>query len=679
MPPKLGILAGGGPLPELLVRTCQDSGRDFLVIGFQGHAEKQSFADVPHAWVRLGAAGQSIKHLRDAGCKELVMAGTIKRPSLASLRPDAWALRFFAKSGAQSLGDDGLLKALVKTLEETEGFRVIGADDLLSDLLATKGAYGQVEPDWQAEEDIKYGIRAALDIGRRDIGQGAVVQMGQVLCVEDAKGTDALLKQAQKVRLSGPGGVLVKVKKPGQEHRADLPTIGVTTVEGVSAAGLRGIAIETGGALVVDRDAVIKAADAAGIFVFGIDLQDHPEARTESDDGGMVTADPSNPLVFLIAGEPSGDFLGAQLMQALKKKTDGRISFAGVGGARMEEQGIKSLFPMAELSVMGIAEILPRLPGLLRRISETVDAVKRLSPSCLVTIDSPDFNFRVAKRLKGKGIPLIHYVAPSVWAWRPGRANKIAGFLDHLLTLLPFEPPFFEAVGLPATFVGHPVLDGDAGLGDGPGFRDRHAISATDRLITVLPGSRMSEITRLHGIFGETLFMLKKKFPHLRVVVPTLNTVAGPVRRLTAEWPVPVLVVEGDQEKFDAFAASEAALAASGTVALELAVARTPAVIAYKTNILTALIARWLVKARFAHLVNLILEREAIPEFLQGACRSEFLAAAMEDLLADTERRDKQISAYDEALKELKPKGDSPAALAAGVVINAITEKGTPE
>lgn len=640
------------------------------MIAFQDHAEKENFADVAHAWVRLGAAGQSIKHLRDAGCKELVMAGTIKRPSLASLRPDTWALKFFAKSAAQTLGDDGLLKALINALEHTEGFRVIGADDLLPDLLATKGAYGNIKPDLQAEEDIKYGIRAALDIGRQDIGQGAVAQMGQVLAVEDSKGTDALLKQAQKVRMSGPGGVLVKVKKPGQEHRTDLPTIGVVTIEGAAAAGLRGIAVETGGALVVDRDAVIKAADAAGIFVIGIDID--AEARSDHADGSLLSAELSNPLVFLIAGEPSGDFLGAQLMLALKKKTKGRISFAGIGGARMEEQGIKSLFPMAELSVMGIAEILPRLAGLLSRMSETVNAVERLQPSCLVTIDSPDFNFRVAKRLKGKGIPLIHYVAPSVWAWRPGRAKKIAGFLDHLLALLPFEPPFFENEGLATTFVGHPVLDGEAGKGDGPGFRDRHGISATDMLITILPGSRMSEITRLQPIFGETLFLLKKKFPQLRAVVPTMNAVAGPVRRLAAEWPVPVLVVEGDQKKFDAFAASDAALAASGTVALELAVARTPAIIAYKTNILTALIARWLVKARFANLINLILEREAIPEFLQGACRSEFLAAAMEDLLADTERRDKQIAAYNEALKKLTPKGASPAAQAAGVVLDVI-------
>lgn len=672
MPPKLGILAGGGQLPEQIVRVCQDTGRDFFVVAFRGHAERDSFTGVPHAWVRLGAAGDAIKHLRDAGCEELVMAGAIRRPSFASLLPDTWALRFLVKSGTQFQGDDGLLKALINTLEESEGFRVVGADDLLPGLLATKGVYGRIEPDWQAQEDIKSGIRAALDIGHRDIGQGAVVQMGQVIAVEDAKGTDALLKRAQKARVSGPGGVLVKVKKPGQESRADLPTIGAATVEAASRAGLRGIAVETGGALVVDRRAVIEAADAAGIFIIGVDVEDRPGVTAGTENGGEAEAGPAIPLIFLIAGEPSGDFLGARLMEALKKKTGNRVSFAGIGGARMEEQGIKSLFPMAELSVMGVAEVLPRIPKLLRRISETAEAVERLAPAALVTIDSPDFNFRVAKRAKGKGIPLIHYVAPTVWAWRPGRAKKVAGFLDHLLTLLPFEPPYFEAEGLAATFVGHPVLEGRAGKGDGPGFRNRHGISASDILITVLPGSRMSEVSRLHRVFGETLFLLNKKFPRLRCVVPTVNSVAGTVRRLTAEWPVPVLVVEGDTEKFDAFAASDVALAASGTVALELAMARTPAVIAYKTNIVTALVARWLVRIRFAHLVNLVLDREAIPEFLQGACRSDFLAAALEDLLTDTGRRDKQLSAYADALNKLSPKGPSPASRAAAVVLDVI-------
>jgi len=639
-------------LPGLIVRACQDSGREFFVITFEGQAIRDTFADVPHAQVRLGAAGQAIRHLRDAGVKDLVMAGAIKQPSFAMLRPDAWTIRFFATTGARALGDDGLLTALIRTLEETEGFRVVGVDELLSGLLAVEGVYGCVQPGADDEETIEAAICAAQAIGRNDIGQAAVAQSGRVLTTEDAAGTDALLERAGGLRRDGPGGVLAKVMKPGQERRVDLPAIGPETVRAAARAGLRGIAVEAGGAVVLDLDGVIRAADAEGLFVTGV----------------KVSA--PGPLVFLSAGEPSGDLLGARLMQALKNKTSNRIAFAGVGGPGMEEQGLQSLFPMSDLTVMGVFEVLPRLPRILRRISQTVAAAKHLAPAAVVTIDSPDFNFRVAKRLKG--FPLIHYVAPTVWAWRPGRAARVAGFLDHLLTLLPFEPPYFEAEGLPATFVGHSVLDGGADKGDAKAFRQRHGIAQDDTIIAVLPGSRLGEVSRLAGVFRETLVLLKKKFPRLHIVVPSAASVVDPVRRVTEDWPSPVLVVEGESEKFDAFAAADVALAASGTVALELALARTPAVIAYKASPLTWFLVRRLVKVRFANLVNLILDREEIPEFLQGACRADVMATAIKGLLADHRLRAKQIAAYEEALKQLRPAGNSPAERAAEAVLDII-------
>ena len=641
-------------MPELIARACLDSGREFFVIAFEGQAAQDAFADVPHARVRLGAAGQTIRTLRDVGAEELVMAGSITRPSFAMLRPDAWTARFLAKSGARALGDDGLLSALIRTLENTEGFRIVGAHELLPGLLVEDGVYGRVQPGQQDRDNIQAGIAAAQDIGRRDLGQSAVAQSGRMLAVEDAQGTDALLVRAAKLNPDGPGGVLVKVIKPGQERRVDLPVIGPETIQAAASAGLRGIAVEAGGALVLGRQAVIQAADAEGVFVIGVNVP------------------PSGPLVFLSAGEPSGDLLGARLMGALKIKTGGRITFAGVGGAQMEKHGLASLFPMSDLTVMGAVEVLPRLPRILGRISETTRAAIRLRPAVMVTIDSPDLNFRVAKRLKGRAIPLIHYVAPSVWAWRPKRAASIAGFLDHLLTLLPFEPPYFEAEGLPATFVGHSVVDGGADAGNGNAFRQRHGISADDTVITVLPGSRLGEISRLGPVFGETMGLLKKKFPDLTIVVPSVAPVANTVHRLTNDWPKPVIVVEGEEEKFDAFAAADIALAASGTVALELALARTPAIIAYKTTPLTWFLIRRMVKIRFAHLVNLILDREAIPEFLQGRCRADEMAAVIEGLLADKRLRDDQIKAYDEALKQLQPDGASPAERAAEVVLDVI-------
>lgn len=386
-------------------------------------------------------------------------------------------------------------------------------------------------------------------------------------------------------------------------------------------------------------------------------------------DGGTVDG-AATPLIFLIAGEPSGDQLGGRLMAAIKDRR--RVRFAGIGGPWMEREGLVGLFPMDELSVMGLAEVLPHLPRLLRRIRQTVAEVRALRPSVLVTIDSPGFNFRVARRLKGRGIPLVHYVAPSVWAWRPGRARKVAAFLDHLLALLPFEPPYFEAQGLPCTFVGHPVVETGSDRGDGVAFRRRHGIAEGATLICVLPGSRSGEVARLLPVFGDTLALLERSRPGLRAVVPTVEAVAGEVAAAATRWPVPALVVGGENEKFDAFAASDAALAASGTVALELAMAGTPAVIAYRVNRLTAWLARRLIRIRLVNLVNIILEREAVPEFLQEDCRSDRLAAAVEGLLGEQTACRRQAEDSGEALRLLGLGGPPPSGRAAEVVLDII-------
>jgi DUF1009 family protein len=270
MPPKLGILAGGGGLPGRIIETCRETGRAFFVIAFEGQTDPETVAGVDHAWVRLGAAGRAVRHLHEAGVKDLVMAGAIRRPAFATLRPDGWTARFFAKKGAAMLGDDGLLSALVDELEKAEGFRVVGLETLLPDTMATEGIYGACQPDDQALMDVRRGVEVALGIGALDVGQAVVVQQGLVLATEAVEGTDALLARCAELRRDGPGGVLVKMKKPGQEMRADLPSIGVSTVEAAGAAGLRGIAVEAGGALVVDREAVVRAADQANLFIMGV-------------------------------------------------------------------------------------------------------------------------------------------------------------------------------------------------------------------------------------------------------------------------------------------------------------------------------------------------------------------------------------------------------------------------
>ncbi len=334
-------------------------------------------------------------------------------------------------------------------------------------------------------------------------------------------------------------------------------------------------------------------------------------------------------------------------MRALRGRLGGAARFVGIGGPLMQEEGLALLFPHTELMHFGVIEVLRHIPRLLKRIEQTAQEVLRLQPSALITIDSPDFCFRVAKRVKKrarKKIPLIHYVAPTVWAWRAGRAKAIAQFLDHLLAVLPFEPPYFTREGLACTFVGHSVVEGGAGKGDAAAFRAQRGIAPDTPLLTVLFGSRTSEISRLLPIFREAVEILHKKHPSLQTVVPTVPHLKNRVAAEVATWGLPAHIVEGEQEKTDAFAASRAALACSGTVALELALARLPSVIAYKINGLTALLYRRFIRVVYVNLINIMHNQQVVPEFLQEDCVPEKLAQAVDVLLSDETARQEQIA-----------------------------------
>jgi UDP-2,3-diacylglucosamine hydrolase len=266
---RLGIVAGGGRLPQRLIECCRAAGRDVFVLALEGAAEPETVRDVPHAWCRMGAAVTALSLLREHNVTELVLAGGVRRPSLGTLRPDWRAAKLFARIGYRALGDDGLLSAIVTELEQ-EGFRVLGVDQLLDREFVAEGPLGKIHPDPQSQVDIELGLRIARAIGALDIGQAVVVQQGLVLGVEAIEGTDELLRRCAALRREGPGGVLVKVEKPGQERRADQPTIGPRTVALAAEAGLRGIAIEADATIVLDREEVIDRADRAGMFVVGL-------------------------------------------------------------------------------------------------------------------------------------------------------------------------------------------------------------------------------------------------------------------------------------------------------------------------------------------------------------------------------------------------------------------------
>jgi lipid-A-disaccharide synthase len=335
--------------------------------------------------------------------------------------------------------------------------------------------------------------------------------------------------------------------------------------------------------------------------------------------------------LFLIAGEPSGDRLGAALMSGLRQLAPS-VEFHGVGGPLMQAQGLTSLFPMEELSIFGIAEVLPKYFHLKRRIRETAAAALASQPAAVISIDSPDFCLRVAAIVKAAQphMRTIHYVAPSVWAWRPGRAAKMARVIDHVLALLPFEPPYMTAVGMSCDFVGHPVVT------EALATPEETALMAGEGpLILALPGSRRGEVTRLAPVIGQVLAQIKAVHPMSRVALPTLRGVAGLVRDLTADWPIAPQIIEDPTLKRAAFAAADVAIAASGTVSLELAANACPMVIAYDMHPFSLWLMRRAARIDTVTLVNLVSETRAVPEFIGERCRAELIAPEVLRLLAD--------------------------------------------
>lgn len=374
--------------------------------------------------------------------------------------------------------------------------------------------------------------------------------------------------------------------------------------------------------------------------------------------------------LFLVAGEASGDKLGAALMAGLKTLAPG-VTFDGVGGPLMQAEGLSSLFPMEDLSVMGLAEVLPRYPHLRRRLHETIRGVLASHPQAIVTIDSPDFGLRVAKGVRAilPEMKTMHYVAPSVWAWRPGRAAKMARVIDHVLALLPFEPPYMTAAGMTCDFVGHPVVaEPRATAAEAAAFREDLG-AARAPLILALPGSRQTEVARLAPVMGAVLDRVRAAHPGARVVLPTLRHIAPMVEDLTSGWPIPPVIVQAPEARRAAFAAADAALAASGTVSLELAANGVPMVIAYDMHPVSMWMMRRMATVDTVTLVNLVSETRAVPEFLGPDCRPDRIAPALLRLLDATPERAEQTRAMRLTMERLGQGGEDPGLRAARSVL----------
>jgi lipid-A-disaccharide synthase len=401
-----------------------------------------------------------------------------------------------------------------------------------------------------------------------------------------------------------------------------------------------------------------------------------------------VSVDLQRPLnVFLIAGEASGDHLGSALMTALRARTEGRVVFTGVGGETMQAQDLEPLFPFSDITVMGVDAIIRRLPQLLARIDQAAAAVVAAKPDVLVIIDAPDFTHRVARRVRRRdpSIPIVDYVSPTVWVWRPGRARAMAGYVDRLMAVLPFEPDVHARLGgPPTTYVGHPILETMAPAPGGDGLEaGSPAAAVAEPVLLILPGSRGSEIGKLLPVFGETLAEITERVGPVRAILPAVSHLAERIEEEVAGWPVRAVVVRGKAAKQMAFSEATAALAASGTVTLELAVSGIPMAVAYKLDAISRLLRRVNRVVRFVNyttmvLPNIILGEHAIPDFLEEDVTPDRLADAVVPLLSNTPERRRQVDAFArlDGLMRL-PDGALPSEKAAETVLD-VARAGRP-
>lgn len=377
--------------------------------------------------------------------------------------------------------------------------------------------------------------------------------------------------------------------------------------------------------------------------------------------------------LFLVAGEHSGDALGGKLMAALDAERPGGIVYGGVGAEAMAAHGLRSIYPMADVAVMGPLSVLPRLPRILRRVYATVDAALSFRPDAVVIIDAPEFTHPIAKRIRKRRpeIPIIDYVSPSVWAWRPSRAPRMRRYIDHVMALLPFEPAVHDRLGGPrCTYTGHPMIERMAWISalDPAPLAARLALAPDEKVLVVLPGSRVSEVSRLMQPFGEAIAELAALGHRPRVVIPAMPHVKSRIEAAAATWPVRPVLLDGEEDKFRAFKLARAALAASGTVTLELALAGTPMVVAYKVDKI-AIQLRHLVKVHSIVLANLVAGQNAFPEYIQEDCNGPTLAAALAPLLAETPARDKQLAALADIPHKLRLPAGTPSEAAARIVL----------
>ena len=382
-------------------------------------------------------------------------------------------------------------------------------------------------------------------------------------------------------------------------------------------------------------------------------------------------------LIYIIAGEPSGDMLGARLMRALKEK-DNTIEFNGIGGDNMQKEGLKSLFDITDLAIMGLVEVIPSIPKVLRHIKNTIKDILEKKPDIVITIDSWSFSARIHKALRKQKIKTfqMHYVAPQVWAWKKRRAKTMYKYIDHLLTLFPHEPQYFLPHNLPTDFVGHPAIESSMLTIKSDNFKEKYNIAEDKDIALILPGSRHNEVANLLPTFLEAAKELKKEYNNLLFVLPTVSTVEKRVKDMVKELKSDVLVINTQKERYQAARLAKFAIAASGTVALELAIINVPHIVCYKVPKLTAWIAKHFTNIKYINLTNILLDKPIIPELIQEKCNKNKILELTKELLDEnSELYNKEKTGFEELKKQLGVGNLNPSQKASEIILNKLKER----
>ncbi|MDR2781159.1 MAG: lipid-A-disaccharide synthase [Holosporaceae bacterium] len=634
----IGVVCGGGNYPRLIARACIENGLDFCLVFMNGFCNTENWPSVTSITINFGEIGKAVDFLKQNNVKKIIFAGKVRRPDFNQITMDKkaryWLLRLGKTIGA---GDDALLRAIADLIKY-EGFELISGTSLLKNIFLPAGIFSDRKPLQTDYDDIDIGIAAAKELGLSDIGQAVVVCNGEVVGKEDIDGTNALIEKSA-AELNG-GGILIKISKPQQDDRLDLPTIGVETIEILHKNKFDGIVIEANRCIVINKEDVIKRANELNIFIQSINV--------------------FASKIFIITGEASGDYLGGKLMNDIYEIRKDKVEFFGVGGACMEKSGLKKLFSIELLSIIGILEVIGKIFRVKRLIRKTVKAICSYRPDVIVTIDSSGFTHRVAKKVKKMGckIPIVHYVAPPVWAWRGWRAKSMHKFLNKLMVLFPSEPAYFEKYGLKTIFVGHPIaVDSDFDRPNTEQLKEFHNFihknEKEDFVVTLLPGSRVSEINYHMPILKEFVKLMIKKRKNAKFIIPTIESLEQKIYKMTNDWPQKPLIITDKRQKILAYYSSNIAVAASGTVTIELARVGLPFVAIYKTSLITYWIVKFLIKVKNVCLINLLSKKVVVPELLQNDCTAKNIFDCVEKILR-SEKYEEQKKVFEKVINIIR-------------------------